>query len=144
MSWTTKLQFLTEEDQRVLFEKASHESFNADEVILEEGSPEAALYFIRKGAVRVEREHLGSRVPIAALGEGEIFGEISFLEQRGASASVVADESVEVDVVEGAKVHSLLFSVPGLSSRFFQSLALALSERLRQTTDQFVSPYSWG
>ena len=43
------------------------------------------------------------------------------------------------DLLAKADVFSLLASVPGLSSRFYQSLALKLSERLRATTDNLAS-----
>jgi extracellular factor (EF) 3-hydroxypalmitic acid methyl ester biosynthesis protein len=51
---------------------------------------------------------------------------------------VIAVESCEVDLLAQADVHALLASVPGLSSRFYQSLALKLAERLRTTTDNLT------
>src|SRR5690606_3502069 len=65
---------------------------------------------------------------------GDVFGEMSFLESAAASASIVAQEPCELDVIEGAFVHSLLGSVPGLAARFYQSLAVTLARRLRENT----------
>ena len=59
---------------------------------------------------------------------------MSFLENAGASASVVADEEVEIDIIGAVHLNSLLEADPGFSSRFYRSLARFLSNRLRQTT----------
>jgi CRP-like cAMP-binding protein/SAM-dependent methyltransferase len=125
------LQYLTGDDERLLLEKASDVSVAVHEVLLGEGSRRQALFLLRDGTVRVERAHLGQGVAIARLGPGSIFGEMSFLESGPASASVVAETPARVAVVEGRDVQSLIGSVPGFGTRFYQSLAVMLSGRLR-------------
>lgn len=99
-------------------------------MIIAEGFRPQALFLLKEGFVRVERAHVGRSIAIARRGPGDIFGEMSFLDGGGASASVVADEDVEVAVIDAGKLDSLLVSVSGLDTRFYQSLALRLSERL--------------
>jgi CRP-like cAMP-binding protein len=130
------LRFLTSDDQRLLEDRAERLTYRADEVIIAEGSRQAALYLVRRGRVRVERPDLGGTLQLTTLGAGEVFGEMAFVEDRVASASVVADGEVEVDVIDGSFVQALLYSVPGFAARFFQSLAVTLSARLRGTSDQ--------
>lgn len=127
------LRYLTADDERMLLEKAERLSAAAGETLLEEGSRRQALFVLVGGIARVERSHLGKGIGYARLTAGALFGEMSFLEGSGASASVVAEEPCEVDVVDGAVVQSLAASVPGLGTRFYQSLAVLLSERLRET-----------
>src|SRR5262249_9450853 len=92
------------------------------------------------GYVRVERKDGREQgVAVARLGPGQVFGEMSFLEEAGASASVIADDVVEVDVVEGGHVQSLLTSDPGFSARFYHSLAGSMAHRLRRTTRAHVA-----
>ena len=131
-------RYLTQDDQRMLLEKARRLTYQPDETVITEGSRRQALFFIRKGRVRIEREHLGHRHVLNRLGPGEIFGEVAFVEDSGASASVVVEETVEVDVIEGAYVQALMYSVPGLAARFFQSLAVTLSQRLREASGPAV------
>lgn len=129
------LRFLTLDDHRLLLEQAERCTYARNTTILEEGSHRTALFFIERGAARVERTHFGRGVSIARIGSGDVFGELSFLESTAASASVVADEDdTEVAVLDGSRVYSLLASVPGLAARFYQSLATVLSHRLRDTT----------
>jgi CRP-like cAMP-binding protein/SAM-dependent methyltransferase len=127
-------QFLTKEDLNLLAEKADRVNCVKNELILEEGSRRQAIFIIRQGTVRVERTHSGRGVAYVRLGPGEIFGEMSFVENEGASASVYADSEVEVDVVAGHNVNALMASVPGFGTRFYQSLAVTLAHRLRSTS----------
>ena len=130
----SKLKYLTTEDYNVLMEKAQVATYQQREVIVQEGRLSQAIYLVRKGMVRVERAASGRDVAIAFLEPGEVFGEMSFLEGIPTSAAVIAQEEVEVCVLNEQNLYSLLTSVPGLSDRFYQSLAHNLSHRLRQTT----------
>ncbi|MEW6351827.1 MAG: cyclic nucleotide-binding domain-containing protein [Thermodesulfobacteriota bacterium] len=128
------LELLTDDDLRLLMQKADRHRFVKDELIVEEGSRRQALFFIRQGRVRVVRTYSGQVVAYATLGPGDVIGEMSFLENTGASASVFAEEDVELDVFEGYHVNALMTSVPGFSTRFFQSLAVTLAHRVRETS----------
>ena len=129
-----KLKYLTTEDYNVLLEKAQVASYQQREVIIKEGRLSQAIYLVRKGMVRIEQAASGRDVAIAFLEPGEIFGEMSFLEGVPTSAAVIAQEDVEVCILNEQNLYSLLTSVPGLSDRFYQSLAYNFSSRLRQTT----------
>src|SRR5919202_1010241 len=128
------LRFLTSDDERLLTERAEVQRFERNQPILEEGSHRAALFLMVRGASRVERAHFGRGVAFGRLGPGDVFGESSFLDATPASASILADEDeVEVAVVDGPRLYSLLASVPGFASRFYQSVAATLAQRLRDT-----------
>ncbi|MBV5337425.1 MAG: cyclic nucleotide-binding domain-containing protein, partial [Deltaproteobacteria bacterium] len=103
-----------------------------------EGLETKGIFVLRSGRVKIEKRFSNPPQMITTLGPGEVFGEVSFIDDQLASASVIAIEDSEADILEKAEVFSLLASVPGLSSRFYQSLALKLSERLRATTDNLV------
>ena len=128
------LRFLTHDDRRLLLEKARQVTYRFGEEIIAEGSDQQALCVIRRGQVRVERYGFGGATVVALLGPGEVFGEMSFVDHEGASAAVVADGEVEVDVIDSEQMNALLFSVPGLAARFFHSLAVTLSQRLRESS----------
>ena len=131
-------QFLTSDDLRLLAERARRISYAAGDIVLREGSETPGIFVLRSGRVRIEKRRPGLGQPIAMLGPGEVFGEVSFVDNHPASATVIAVEPSEADLLERSEIFSLLTSVPGLSSRFYQSLALKLSERLRTTTDSLA------
>jgi extracellular factor (EF) 3-hydroxypalmitic acid methyl ester biosynthesis protein len=130
--------FLTSDDLRLLAEKAKRIRYATGDTILSEGNEGRGIFVIRTGRVKVEKCRSVPPIIVTALGPGEVFGEMSFVDSHLASASVFAVEETEIDVLEKADVFSLLASVPGLSSRFYQSLAMKLSERLRTTTDDLA------
>ena len=131
-------EYLTDDDRAMLVEKGEVLDVEKDQVILEEGERRRALYVILEGSCRVERAHHGEDMVITELGKDEFFGDMNFLEGIGASATVTANEPTKVLVITPEETNTLLLSVPGLSSRFYQSLALNLSRRLRETTELFM------
>lgn len=141
---STLLRYLNDEDGTRLLASARRLVFDRGHVILAEGSANQALFFVRSGRLAVEREHMAQRVRIAHMYPGEQFGEMSLIDQSAASATVVADERSEIDVVDGSEINRLIECVPGFEGRFYRSLALALSDRLRERTAQFTASYSWG
>jgi extracellular factor (EF) 3-hydroxypalmitic acid methyl ester biosynthesis protein len=125
-------QFLTEGDVELLLEGARHEKFQRGAELFQEGQMQINLYVIRKGLVRVDRRYQGEPLSVARYGIGEVLGEIAFLEQAPHFGTAVAEEEVEVEILQGQRLQALLASDSGLASRFFHSLACCLGERLRQ------------
>ena len=76
---------------------------------------------------------------VADLGANEFFGDMNVLEGVGASASVIAEEPTKVLIITPEETNTLLLSVPGMETRFYQSLALSLSRRLRETTEKLIT-----
>jgi CRP-like cAMP-binding protein len=66
------------------------------------------------------------------IGPGEICGEMSFLEDTTANVSVIANQDVEAFHLDRATLERLFELFPHLASRFYQSLAVNLSRRLRE------------
>ena len=130
----SRLKYLTLEDYNVLLEKAQVATYKQHDVILKEGRLSEAIYLVRRGVVRIERAATGRDVAIAFLEAGEVFGEISFLEGVPTTGGAIAQEDVEVCVLDREELDGLLATKPGLSDRFYQSLAHNLSSRLHQTS----------
>jgi CRP-like cAMP-binding protein len=124
--------FLRNHDWELLLEKAETVIFQPNDVILEMEEKPQALYLINKGQVRVEQRP--GRV-LAYHSSGAVFGEISFLQGKGASASVIAEDEVEARVMHFMHVNGLLNSVPGLATRFYQTLAVTLAQRLQKASE---------
>lgn len=135
---TELFHFMTSDDLRLLAEKAKRVTYASGEVILNEGSDAHGIFVLRSGRVRIEKRLGVPPIVVTYLDAGEVFGEMSFIDAQPASASVVAHETCDIDVFGKAEVISLLGSVPGFAARFYQSLAVTLSERLRATTNNLA------
>ncbi|WCL47775.1 cyclic nucleotide-binding domain-containing protein [Leptospira sp. GIMC2001] len=124
-------ELLTEQDWKNLLSHATVLSFKNNALIIEEKSELSMLYIILTGYVRILGGNENHKLTFDRLGPNEVFGEMSFLENAPASASVIAEENVTVQQIDATHLNSLIASDPGFSSRFYNSLAITLSERLR-------------
>ena len=79
---------------------------------------------------------------LASLQPGDVCGEMSFLENSNASASVVASKVSTIEFLSADELHGIFAAFPHLASRFYRSMALTLSRRLRTTSQQLVAAQS--
>lgn len=133
------LQYLTPTDWRFLEEKVRRMKFGRGDVIIRQGSPSDTLFILRKGAARVEIISGSVEHVVTQLQAGDICGEMGFLESTRASASVIAEEEVEADAVSIEELQRLFEQVPRFAARFYHSLALVLSRRLRATSARLAA-----
>lgn len=121
------LVYLTANDWALVSDKASRVQFKEGTVLIQKGKRTNGVYLLLKGSARVVIPPQASRT----LGPGEICGEMSFLEDSPASASVIAETDVEAFHLDRPALQSLFELYPHLGSRFYRSLATNLSHRLR-------------
>ena len=137
-------KFLTADDESKLLEGAKRRHYHDDEIIVREGGRAHSLFILRSGTARVERTHGEFNVEIAMLKAGELFGEMGFVEDLSASASIIAVGDCEVDVVGEELVQAAMNRDPAFAGRFYQSIAYILSRRLRATSVEALSEFAWG
>lgn len=123
-----RLEYLTPNDWTLLVDKAKIVRFKRDDALLQFGKQTRTVYLLLKGNARVDGTTQGQ---IALLGPGEVCGEMAFLENGQASASVVAADELEAYALEWSALTDLFELFPHLGSRFYRSLAVNLSRRLR-------------
>jgi CRP-like cAMP-binding protein len=135
----SRLQYLTADDWVLIQAKAVRRTFKLGDEIIRQGAWGDSIYIIRRGEASVELAGTGSRAIVAALGPGDICGDMAFLEQGKASAAVIAkEEVVEADEINAHELREVMEAFPRLASRFYRSLALVLVQRLRVTTGELA------
>eukprot|EP00013_Stygamoeba_regulata_P009560 CAMPEP_0177682574 /NCGR_PEP_ID=MMETSP0447-20121125/31329_1 /TAXON_ID=0 /ORGANISM="Stygamoeba regulata, Strain BSH-02190019" /LENGTH=832 /DNA_ID=CAMNT_0019192081 /DNA_START=130 /DNA_END=2628 /DNA_ORIENTATION=+ len=129
---------LLAEDIEAMLRGAEVVTFRPGDYLITEGSEKHKLFYISNGQCHIEilRPEDDCRVIIGNVGKHELLGDISFLMQTGASASVVADEEVIAYMIEGDHIHSLFSSTPGFAHRFFRYLATITSMRLKRRVQE--------
>jgi len=137
------LRFLEPEEENALLAAASPRSFERNEVVLDQDVPLRAIYLIEEGSVRVERQGREKSTPLAILGAGEFFGEMSFVDGAPTSAKVVADEPTRIRVIDEQTVDDLVQKDPSFAGRLYRSIAAILVERLRLTSMHLSLDRSW-
>lgn len=122
------LIYLTANDWTLIADKATRMNYKAGDHIIRQGRRTRGIYLLLMGTASVQ---IPGREILPALGPGEVCGEISFLDEQPASVSVIAKQVVEAYYLDAPILQSLFELFPHLGSRFYRSLALNLSARLR-------------
>ena len=123
------LVYLTANDWALVADKAIRVHFRKGDALVQRGRRANGVYFLLKGTAKVD---IPSQPGARIIGGGEVCGEMSFLEDAPASASVIAEEEVEAYHLDRPTLQSLFELFPHLGSRFYRSLATNLSRRLRE------------
>jgi SulP family sulfate permease len=106
--------------------------FSAGERIFGQGEPGDAIFFVRRGTVRIAlRLDDGAERDLVTLGRGDFFGDMAFLDEQTRSAGAVARTDVDLYVLPRERFEHLAEQHPRLGRHFYEGLALALARRLR-------------
>lgn len=122
------LEYLTPNDWMLILDRGKQLTFKKNEDLIQRGKQISAIYLVVAGKVNVSL----SGAPVAQIGPGQICGEMAFLERSEASATATAAEDVEAYALEWKELTDLFELFPHLASRFYRSIAVNLSRRLRE------------
>jgi len=125
------LESVTANDWVLIKAGSRHMQFAAGAEIIRQDSPGGTMFFLSKGTAKIV---VNGETVVAWLAAGQICGEVAFLDNRKSSASVIAEEPVEADAIEWAELHRIFRMFPHVGARFYHSLAVLLSKRLRETS----------
>ncbi len=108
--------------------------FVPGEVIAREGDVGDTAYLIERGRVEVTREHEGQPMLLASLTVGQVFGEMSLVDERPRSATVTALEDTVAYVIH----RDTFLEDLRTTHRVVFILLRVLLERLRQANNLIV------
>jgi CRP/FNR family transcriptional regulator, cyclic AMP receptor protein len=99
--------------------------------LVTEGSTGHEFFLILSGGATVRR---GGR-KVATLGPGDYFGELALLDRGPRSATIIAEDELEVAVIGQREFMAVLDQVPALSHK----LLVTMAHRLREADTKAVS-----
>jgi CRP-like cAMP-binding protein len=110
------------------FEKVSgsNRSYTLNQMIFSENEPGHDLFILQKGKVKITKIINGNDVILNIMKPGDIFGEMALLDNKPRSASAIANESVELMVINKSNFESMVQTQPQLMSK----IVTVLSERV--------------
>ena len=131
----TLLNELSESETEWLLTGGETRFCERDLVLVKEGCRIDYLYIILEGVFSVSVGGTGGR-EIAKLGPGQIVGEMSFLEDRPASATVIALEGSQVICIPRDKLEAKMRFDTAFSAHMHRALGIVTSRRLRDAVGQ--------
>lgn len=112
------------------------ESFAADCNILNESRQTRGLWIIKRGQCQVVKATPdGASHPLAELGPGAIFGEMSFFQPAPNSATVKTVTDVEVWTLTPDQYAEMEEVAPRVAYKIVRAISAVLAERLRRMDD---------
>lgn len=109
--------------------------FDKGEIILKEGSPGNEAYVINSGKIEVIKTVNSIEVVLAILSEGQIFGEMSLIDEAPRSATIRTLESTDVTIINREEFNELFYTNPEILSIFLKNIF----ERLRNIDQAVIS-----
>jgi len=120
-------------DNDELAELAAHideQTFQANQLIFKEGDPGRNMQIILSGAVQTYvTDDEGNKIVVSELGKGEMFGELSLLDNQPRSASTIATEPTKTFIIDQDDLRRLFMKKPEAA---FDILNI-LGQRIRST-----------
>ncbi len=105
--------------------------YRPGETIFRKGDSSNEAYVVMRGEIDIKLDEASA--PIAAITNGQIFGELAFLDGAARVALAIARQASIVLVIQRAAFHSLAQTEPHLGMVVMRNIAIELSNRLRKT-----------
>jgi len=118
---------IDDEGLAALAERASQVDFPAGHVIARQGEIGTGFFVVIEGQVRVVRDGK----PVATLGAGEFFGELSVLDRMPRNAMVAAEVPTTCLALASWDFEAVLLEQPALTLAILRGVA----RRLREVTE---------
>lgn len=121
---------------RMVFSKR----FSAGEEIFRSGDTARNAYIIEKGKVEVSVESDDKKIVIAELGKGELFGEMSMIDDAPRSATITAIEETEVVVMQRSRFQGPLVAADPLMNMLMRVMVNRFREAQRKMSGMREGP----
>ena len=145
-----ELQFfadLTDEELNVLAPIVRKKEYKTGDTIFRESEEGHSLHVIRKGEVKVcKTAPDGELFTLTLLKDGDIFGEMSFLDGRPHSSTIVALSDVEVFIIDRRDFEGVVDANPRITFKILRNIVLNVHSVVRGMNARYIEMinYMWG
>jgi diguanylate cyclase len=130
----------------VVAQNSEYCTYRKGDTIFHEGSRGGGLYVISRGEVLITKKRAdGDTMNIAQFIQGESFGEMDLLENRGMTASAKAEAETELLIFPspGTRLQDVLDRHPDISARILHELMAVIAGRIRGTNRLISEKSQW-
>ncbi|MBL3590778.1 MAG: cyclic nucleotide-binding domain-containing protein [gamma proteobacterium endosymbiont of Lamellibrachia anaximandri] len=142
MDAVCKLPFVSELDEGEcghLAGIATVVTLKKGQILIKQGKKDDSLYILIKGRLQVNRgTGGGEHITLACIREGEMAGEMGFLDGSEHSATLQADDTTDVLQIKRKHLESLLDKHPQIVYKLMRAIALEVHEITKRMNMQYV------
>ena len=117
-----------------MFQISTYETFQDGQVIFKEGDNGDWIYVVDEGEVVLSKIVDGRKVVIESLKEGDIFGEMAYIDKTPRSATATAKGKAVVGILDREFFDKEFNKL----SKDFQQMLKTVAFRLRKTTETLL------
>lgn len=144
------LQFFNEmsdDELDVLSEIINKKDFASGETIFNESEEGHSLYIIKKGEIKVCKVGPdGELLTLTVLKDDDIFGEMSFLDERTHSSTIIAISDIETFVLEKPDFEGLVDTHPRIVYKALRNIIFTIHAIVKGMNMRYTEMmnYMWG
>ena len=138
---------LNDEDLSVIAKVLKEKDFKTGTTVFKEGEDGQSLYIIKRGEVKAcKATPEGDLLTLTLHKDGDIFGEMSFLDGRPRSATIVAIAETKVYVLEKGDFENLVDNHPRLIYKMLKNIVLNIHSIVSGMNTRYLEMinYMWG
>ncbi len=113
---------LTENLMEDIFERVKTKTYLKGEVVIKQTTPGESFFILARGSVKVYLEGEYGVKPVASLGPGDYFGEMSLLTGEPCSATIIADEKSVFYIIEKDDFKEIIQKNPSMAEILARNL----------------------
>jgi len=138
---------LIDTELEVIATIANQKNFKVGETIFKESEEGQSIYVIRSGEVKASvSAPNGESFTLTMLKDGDIFGQMSFIDGRPRSATIVATSDVDAIVMEKYNFEAIIDDNPRLIHKIMVKIVLNVHSIMRGMNARYMEMinYMWG
>lgn len=138
---------LTDPEVAAISPIVKKKSFKTGETIFKESEDGQSLYIIRKGEVKAcKTAPDGELFTLTIMKDGDIFGEMSFLDGRPRSATIVAVSDLETYYIDKNDFETLVDGNPRVIYKLLRNIVFTIHSIVRGMNSRYIEMinYMWG
>lgn len=132
--------FMSVDDLESLPQKAKHKTYPDKAAVVKEGETGSSMYIIKKGQARVAAIIMGKSIELDTLGQGDFFGEVSFLTGKPRTATVTAIGELEVLEIDKPMLQEMLDNNPLVVDGLLEQYHLRAQDTIQKVRQQVSRP----
>jgi len=130
---------LTADEKEEFLACCESELYRKDSPIIIKDDSSRDLFVIKSGSATAADSWDEDVVPLAIFAEGDVFGEMSFIDGSPRSATVIANEDSILHRMSFDRFQKLMDEKPKLAARFLMGFMRVLVKRLQFTDQTFTT-----
>ncbi|MDH4226719.1 MAG: cyclic nucleotide-binding domain-containing protein [Deltaproteobacteria bacterium] len=138
---------LEDKELEVVAKLLHEKSYKTGDKIFSDAEDGESLYILKKGEVKACKTAAdGELFTLTLMKEGEIFGEMSFLDGRPRSATIIAVTDIEVYTIERKEFEAIVEKHPWVVYKLMRSVVFTVHSIVRGMNMRYMDMlnYMWG